>query len=193
MSRRIGIFGGSFNPVHIAHLILASTIRRECGLDSVWFMISPLNPFKTGDRSLIDDRRRLDMLKLAVDPAPGLEVCDIELSMPRPSYTVDTLRRISELYPDDRFSLIIGADNWNSFNRWRDPDEILSMVDRIYVYPRPGHEISAPMPPKATVVDTPLLEISSTAIRKLIAAGEEVNFVVTDTVYKYIVKHNLYR
>lgn len=125
MSRRIGIFGGSFNPVHIAHLILASTIRRECGLDSVWFMISPLNPFKTGDRSLIDDRRRLDMLKLAVDPAPGLEVCDIELSMPRPSYTVDTLRRISELYPDDRFSLIIGADNWNSFNRWRDPDEIL--------------------------------------------------------------------
>ncbi|MCM1297150.1 MAG: nicotinate (nicotinamide) nucleotide adenylyltransferase [Muribaculaceae bacterium] len=190
--KRVGILGGSFNPVHTGHLILADFIRQEKQLDEVWFMLSPMNPFKQDSRELLNEEHRMEMLRLAIEPSLRLKISNFELNMPRPSYTVDTLRELHRHFTDTRFSLIIGADNYASFDRWKKPDEIMSMVD-IIVYPRPGVKLPPITHPSVTFVDAPLLDISSTMIRNLIARGREVNFMVPDKVLKYINKHNLYR
>lgn len=190
--KKIAVFGGSFNPVHIGHMILADFIRQEMALDEVWFMLSPLNPLKTNPGELLPDEIRLEMLHLAVDGADGFKVSDIELSMPRPSYTVDTLRELRKRYPDVEFSLIVGGDNFASFDRWKCSDEILKMV-RLVVYPRPGYEHPEGTGDGVTVVKAPLVDISSTDVRRLIASGRSVNFLIPDKVYNYIRKYQLYK
>jgi nicotinate-nucleotide adenylyltransferase len=192
LRRKIGIMGGSFNPVHIGHMIVASYIAQLGGVDEVWLMLSPQNPLKQGDDALLPDDVRMAMLRIAVGDNPRLKVCDIELSMPRPNYTINTLRRLAAEHLDCDFKLIVGTDNWQSFHRWRAPEEIIGEFGLI-VYPRPGYPAAdATATPGVTVVNAPQVEISSTFIREALAAGADVNFFLPAGVYRYISEHALY-
>ena len=183
--------GGSYNPVHVGHMIVASYIAQWGDLDEVWLTLSPQNPFKR-NLTLADDEHRLAMLRTAVEGSTCLRVCDVELSMPRPSYTVDTLARLSELHPDCDFRLIVGADNWESFMRWRSPQEIISRYGLI-VYPRPGYSAEGCDKVDGVVcVDAPQVELSSTFIREAISEGRDMNFFLPPGVYQYILVHGLY-
>lgn len=190
--KRVGLFGGSFNPIHTGHLILADEIRQARNLDEVWFMVSPLNPLKSNPEELVDDRLRFEMVELATLGVKGFEPCDIELKLTRPSYTVNTLHKLKEKFPDCSFSLIIGSDSFVNFNKWKNPDEIISMTENIYVYPRVGIDLPETLPDEFEFVNAPVIEISSTEIRKKIKSGKRVNFLVPDNVYDFIKKHHLY-
>lgn len=186
----IGVFGGSFNPVHNGHIGLAREVVRRGLADRVMMVVSPLNPLKENPDALIDDNLRMEMLRIACRPFPSLEASDIELSMPRPSYTIDTLRKLSAEHPDDRFRLIIGADNWDCFDKWKSHDEILRDFSPI-VYPREGYA----MPQgdsQATPLRANLLPVSSTEIRRMLKQGKPVNNLVPRGVLDYIQAHSLY-
>ncbi len=187
----IGIFGGSFNPVHIGHMIVASYLTQWNFVDKVWLNLSPQNPFKDGD-SLIPDIKRLAMLRIACQDVPDVQICDIELSMPRPSYTINTLRLLSKRYPKKKFKLVIGADNWNAFDKWRDHEEILDEFG-VLVYPRPGKQIQNRYVDGMDVVNSPSIDISSTFIRNAIAKGRDVRCFLPPGVYQYIIENNLYQ
>lgn len=193
--RRIAIMGGSFNPVHIGHIIIADYLRQRYGFDQVWLMLSPLNPLKASATDLASDADRLAMLNIACKNAPEILPCELELEMPRPSYTVDTLARLRELHPNDKFTLVIGGDNWQNFGRWRSYDEIMAHHP-ILVYPRPG-ATDAPTIDTAgadvTIAQTPMLDISSTFIRQSVKAGLDMNFFLPDGVFEYIKLHQLYK
>lgn len=189
----IGLMGGSFNPVHNGHLMLASYICQHYGLSEVWLVLSPLNPLKSNPGELVSDTSRLDMLRMAVEPVSFLKACDVELSMPRPSYTVDTLELLSASYPDVEFRLIIGADNWAVFDRWKDYETILDRFG-VMVYPRRGSEVTAGgSDSRVTLIDAPMYDISSSFVRLMIAQGLDVNFFVPAKVYKYIKENSLYK
>lgn len=191
--RHIGILGGSFNPVHNGHLILANHIRQRAGLDEVWLVMSPLNPLKVSKSDLAGDEYRYSMVALAANPVEGLEPSDVEMRLPRPSYTVNTLDYLVEQYPEADFSLIIGADSFLSFKQWKDYQRIISLTRAIYVYPRPGYELPSEAPSGFVFISAPVVEISSTEIRKNIREGFDVNFLIPDSVYSFIKKHKLYR
>ena len=187
----IGVFGGSFNPVHAGHISLAREVVARKLADKVVMVLSPLNPLKEDPASLIDDYLRMEMLRIACLPYPRLEVSDIELSMPRPSYTIDTLRRLAASNPGDSFRLVIGADNWECFDRWKDYREILRDFHPI-VYPREG----CAMPgedSQATPMWADLLPVSSTMIRQRLITGETVNNLIPPAVLDYIRANGLYR
>ncbi len=193
-SRHIGILGGSFNPVHTGHIILADYLVQFTGLDEVWLMLSPANPLKTGNAAPdIPDTDRYSMLDIATDGIKGVRPCDIELSMPRPSYTIDSLRELHRRFPHTRFSLIIGSDNWLIFDRWREHRAIIEEFTPI-VYPRPGYEIDpATLPPEVTFVNAPTIDLSSTFIRRAIAEGHDMTAFMPHGVGRYITSHNLYQ
>ena len=187
----IGVFGGSFNPVHAGHISLAREVVARKLADKVVMVLSPLNPLKEDPASLIDDYLRMEMLRIACLPYPRLEASDIELSMPRPSYTIDTLRRLAASKPGDSFRLVIGADNWECFDRWKDYREILRDFHPI-VYPREG----CAMPgedSQATPMWADLLPVSSTMIRQRLITGEPVNNLLPPAVLDYIRANGLYR
>lgn len=188
--REIGILGGSFNPVHAGHLMVASYVRQAAGLDEVWLSLSPANPLKSDARPA-SDADRMAMLRLAVTEGHGLSCTDIELTLPRPSYTLDFLDHLARRFPDCRFRLIIGSDNWLIFDRWRSPEDILSKYG-VIVYPRPGYPLEAIDDPRALLVNAPGIDISSTMIREAIGGGMDMNFFLPPGVYSYIVTHNLY-
>ena len=185
-----GVFGGSFNPVHNGHLALAREVVARGLADRVSMVMSPLNPLKGDPGALIDDDMRLEMLEIACAPWPELSASGIELSMPRPSYTIDTLRRLSRENPGDRFRLIIGADNWECFDRWKCHDEILRDYSPV-VYPREGCAMPADGSP-ATPLWADLLPVSSTAIRERLIKGLPVNNLLPPGVLEYIRAHHLY-
>ena len=191
--RRVGIFGGSFNPVHWGHVRLAEWIVRHGWADEVWLMVSPCNPLKA-QAALLPETERLAMARLAADEVAGVRASDFEFSLPRPSYTVDTLRNLSDTYPEREFILIIGADNWEKFSLWKSPEEILRK-HRILVYPRSGYSLHIPdaMSKQVKTVQTPLLEISSTFIRKSIAEGKDIRYFVHPAVYRIILEKRLYQ
>lgn len=183
----IGIFGGSFNPVHRGHVAIADYVAHYCGLDTVLMMLSPLNPLKAaGD--LMSDADRMAMLRLACDGHPRLTPCDVELALPRPSYTVDTLRYLSAANPDARFRVIIGGDNWDTFGRWREHDTILRDYG-VIIYPRTCQQLDVPADnPSVTLVDgtPPLYDISSTEVRRRMVAGEDIADMVIPAVARYL-------
>lgn len=189
---KIGIFSGSFNPIHIGHLILANYITEFSELDEVWFLVTPQNPLKQ-NLSLADERFRLDMVQLAIENYPKLKVSDIEFSLPRPSFTINTLHLLKETYPEHEFSLIIGADNWESFTKWKNFEAILDTF-KIYVYPRLGYRVSLQNKFKGTVevIDSPIVEVSSTFIRESIKDGKTIRAFLPDKVSIYIEKNGLY-
>lgn len=192
MNARIGILGGSFNPVHIGHIFLADYLVQFAGYDEVWLMLSPRNPLKDKSTANATDADRLNMLSIATSRTPGLKVCDIELTMPRPSYTIDSLIRLTELYPDCKFSLIIGSDNWLIFDRWKDYATIMRDF-RLTVYPRPGYPIvTDSLPKEVRYVDAPTFNISSTFIRDSIAAHHDMTNFLPQGVGNYINEHKLY-
>lgn len=188
--KRVGILGGSFNPVHIGHLMVASYVCQVTPLDEVWLSLSPANPLKSG-LSGASDNDRLAMLKIAVEGADSLKVCDAELSLPRPSYTLTLLDSLAGQYPDCNFRLIIGSDNWLLFNKWRNP-EVIRRKYGVIVYPRPGYEISEDLPQNVELIDSPTVNISSTFAREAIKHGIDMNYFLPSGVYKYIKEHKLY-
>lgn len=186
----IGILGGSFNPVHIGHMILASYLSQWGYVDEVWLTLSPRNPLKDPSE-LIPDLRRLAMLNIAVKGSANIDICDIELSMPRPSYTVRTLELLRERNPDKKFKLIIGSDNWRNFDRWREPQKILDEFG-VIVYLRPGYPVAKSNVEGLEIANAPLLDISSTFVRQAISRGRDMNYFLPAGVYKYIKDNKLY-
>lgn len=183
--KKVGIFGGSFNPIHIGHLALANYLCEFSHLDEVWFMVSPQNPLKRNDK-LWDDELRLELARLATKDYPKFKVCDIEFQLPRPSYTIHTLNALKEAYPGHEFTLLIGADNWRLFPHWKASDEIIAH-HKVLVYPRPGYEIGEnELPPSVSLVHTPLLEVSSTFIRESIEAQKDVRYFLHPKVWERI-------
>lgn len=179
---RIGVYGGSFNPIHKGHIALAKQILRRARLDEVWFMVSPLNPFKVADSDLLDEQQRLRMAQKALATEMGLRACDYEFHLPRPSYTWDTLQALRRDFPGHEFVLIIGADNWVKFHRWYHADDLLRNF-QIVVYPREDSPIDAQtLPPSVTLVDTRLYRMSSTDIRKRIREGRPIKRLVPEPI-----------
>ncbi|MBR4738431.1 MAG: nicotinate-nucleotide adenylyltransferase [Bacteroidales bacterium] len=189
--KRTALFFGSFNPIHVGHLIIANTMLQHEGIDEVWLVVSPLNPLKER-HSLLADHHRLQMVRQAVDDNYHLQVCDIEMHLPVPSYTVVTLAALEEKHPDREFCLIMGSDNLENLHRWRNYEHILSHY-HLYVYPRPGSEhCQLKDHPNVTMVDVPMMDISSSFIRKQIAAGKDVRYLLTEPVYKYLTEMHFY-
>lgn len=190
-SLRIGIFGGSFNPVHVGHIGLARQILSLARLDEVWFLVSPLNPFKKTATDLLDDDKRLDITRQALAGEKGLVASDYEFHLPKPSYTWNTLEHLKADYPNCQFTLIIGGDNWLAFDRWARPDYILSNCD-IAVYARPDCAIdTASLPHNVHVYATRLYDISSTQIRDNIKRGLPITGMVPSSVENVV--EELYR
>lgn len=190
---KIGIYSGSFNPVHIGHVALADYIIRQGIVDEIWMIRSPQNPLKVSS-SLLSDGHRAKMLEIAIKDHKGLRMSTIEDTLPRPNYTINTLIALKEQNPFDDFYLIIGADNWLIFDKWRDWEKILSDFHLI-VYPRPGYEmpeIDTVKYPTVQYVDAPQYDISSTEIRKLISDNQSVEDLISPEVDKYIKENNLY-
>lgn len=174
VTMRIGIFGGSFNPIHNGHIALARQLRQLAQLDEVWLMVSPQNPLKQGANDLLDDRLRFSLARIALHGEEGIKASDYELHLPRPSYTWTTLQHLEKDYPEHTFILLIGGDNWANFHRWYHADDILDS-HQIVVYPRRGNEKAlSPLPHNVTIVSTPLLDISSTEVRQRVRRGEPI-------------------
>lgn len=189
---KIGLFFGSFNPIHVGHLVISGYMANHTDLDEVWLIVSPCSPLKSKDQ-LIQMYDRLEMAKLAVEKAPNFRVSDIEFSLPQPSYTIDTLIHLKEKHPDHQFSLIMGADNLKSLKKWKNYEMILRDY-RIFVYPRPGSEdVELMQHPSVQVTEAPLMELSSTFIRKSFKEGKSIRFFVPDSVLEFIESKNLYR
>ena len=192
MNQKIGLFFGSFNPVHNGHLMLANYIVEYTDLDSIWFVVSPQNPFKE-ENSLLQDFHRRDMLKMAVGNDSRFEVCDIEFNMPKPSYTIDTLTRLTELYPNVDFYLICGMDNLVSFDKWKDYQCILDNYN-IIVYPRNNYDGGEFVNHKSVhIINAPEIEISSTFIRNAVAENKDVRYFMPEKSYKYMIDMNFYK
>ena len=201
--KRIGIFGGSFNPIHLGHTALAAYICEQGLVDEVWLMVSPQNPLKQ-DLTLLDENERLHMARLAVAPYPMLRACDFEFTLPRPSYTYHTLQALRKAYPEHAFSLIIGEDNWDNFHHWYRGEDIARETP-IIVYPRDaegelrieGKDSKARTPnsqqPIANSQQSPkLLPYSSTEVRHLIAQGKDASSMLHPEVNRYIKAKKLY-
>lgn len=188
----IGILGGSYNPVHIGHMVLASYLAQWGYVDQVWLTLSPRNPLKKDPGALLPDLKRLTMLNIALKGAKDLDVCDIELTMPTPSYTVNTLDLLASRFPNMRFKLIIGSDNWAIFDRWKQAQHILDTYG-VIVYPRPGYPVEDKHVDGMELVDAPMVNISSTFIRNAIAKGRDMEYFLPNGVYKYIMEHKLYK
>lgn len=180
--RKIGIYSGSFNPVHIGHLALANYLCEFEGVDEVWFLVTPHNPLKE-QGELMDDELRLRLVQLAVEGYPRFRASDFEFHLPRPSYSIHTLEALRRSYPETEFTLIIGSDNWLCFDRWFEAKRIVSEFG-LLIYPRPGFEVDeAMLPPHVRMVHAPCIEVSSTFVRQALRQGKDVRFFLPAKVY----------
>jgi len=190
--KRIGLFFGSFNPIHIGHLIIGEYMADRTDLQQVWFVVSPHNPLKA-QASLAKDYDRLHMVQIAIEDNPRLKASNIEFSLPKPSYTIDTMAYLHEKYPEHQFSLIMGSDNLESIHKWKNFELLLERY-HIHVYNRPGTEnLNKPENSNITFHEVPLLYISSTSIRQLIAQGHSIRYMVPESVYQFLDGSRLYR
>lgn len=182
---KVGLFFGSFNPIHIGHLIIANTMVENTDLNEVWFVVSPHNPFKKSN-SLLHEFDRYDMVQQAIYGNFKFKVSDVEFNMPRPSYTIDTLTYLKEKNPDKNFSLILGQDNLEQFRNWKNADAILQYY-QLYIYPRPDAKPSDLINHyNVKMAEAPLLDISATFIRKLVKEGKSIKYLVPEVVEDFI-------
>jgi nicotinate-nucleotide adenylyltransferase len=189
---KIGLYFGSFNPIHNGHLIIANHILNNSDVDQIWFVVSPQNPFKE-TAVLLNEYDRLFLVKLAVEDEPQLKASDVEFKLPRPSYTIDTLAYLEEKYPQHAFCIIMGSDSYQNINKWKN-HEILVKKYPIIVYQRPGYQIKvgeSKNEPK--ILKAPLLEISATSIRQNIKQGKSIRYLVPDKVKDEIDKGGYYK
>ncbi len=189
---KIGLFFGSFNPVHVGHMIIANYMVTQTDLDQVWMVVSPQNPHKKKS-SLARDYDRLHLVRLAIGDNNQLKASDIEFNLPQPSYTIDTLTHLKEKYPSKKFVLIMGGDNLSTFHKWKNYELILKYHE-VFVYKRPQYDLGTLVDhPSVQLFDAPLMEISASYIRKCIKARHSIQYLVTEPVYDYINASNLYR
>lgn len=201
---KIGLYFGTFNPIHVGHMIIANHMAEYSGLDQVWMVVTPHNPLKNKD-SLLDDYQRLHLVHLATEDFPKIKPSDIEFKLPQPNYTVNTLAHLQEKFPQHEFSLIMGEDNLKSLHKWKNHEAILQNYE-IYVYPRleakgrTGEAISSETEnsafknhPKIHLIDAPIVEISSTFIRENIKKGKNIQPLLSSKVWEYIDHNNFYR
>lgn len=193
--KKVGLFGGTFDPVHIAHTALAKAFRRQLGLDEVWFLVTPQNPWKTDSR-LSPDHDRLAMARLALENEEGLTASDYEFHLEKPSFSYRTLRSLRKEFPATEFTLLIGGDNWAAFDKWAEHREILTHHP-VAVYPRTGSALATPeslqdMDIRLSIVTQPLLDISSTDVRHRVMEGKEITDLVCPKVAEYIRNNRLY-
>ncbi|MCD8194118.1 MAG: nicotinate-nucleotide adenylyltransferase [Tannerellaceae bacterium] len=183
--KKTGIFSGSFNPIHIGHLALANWICEYEELDEIWFLVTPQSPLKSKNE-LLDDKLRLKLVKTAIGDYPKFKASDFEFSLPQPTYTVTTLAELTKTYPENKFYFIMGADNWNLIERWKDYKKILSSYP-ILIYPRLGYTINIPATyPDIRKVNAPIIEISSTFIREACQEGKDVRFFLPESIHSYL-------
>lgn len=190
---KVGLYFGSFNPIHIGHLAIANYILEFTDLQELWFVISPQNPLKT-KASLLNDYQRYHMVCLAIEPYPQMKASTIEFSLPQPSYTINTLVHLQEQHPNHNFSLIIGGDNLKTFHTWKNYEEILNNY-KIYVYNRPNDEIpkNFKQHPSISYVVAPLIEISSSFIRQSIKNNKNIRAFMPEQAWKYLDEMNFYK
>jgi len=189
---KIGLFFGSFNPVHVGHMIIANYMATQTPLEQVWFVVSPQNPFKKKS-SLARDYDRLHLVRLAIAENAKLKASNIEFDLPKPSYTIDTLVYLKEKHPEHEFVLIMGGDNLGSFHKWKNYEIILRDYE-VYVYKRPAYDLGALQThPKVKIFEAPLMQISASYIRKCIENGHSVQYLVTKEVHEYLNNSSLYK
>lgn len=190
--RKTGLFFGSFNPVHVGHMIIANYMVTQTELEEVWLVVSPQNPFKKAG-SLARDHDRLHLVKLAIGDTPGLRASNVEFDLPKPSYTIDTLAVLRDKYPGRAFSLIMGGDNLPTLPKWKNYEIILRDFD-VYVYNRPGYEAGELAEhPRVSFHEAPLMNLSATYIRRAIKAGHSVRYLVPDAVAAELAASGMYR
>ena len=187
----IGLYFGSFNPIHNGHLIIANHIINSTDLDQVWFVVSPQNPFKSS-HSLLNEYHRLHMIKSAIDGENKLKANSVEFKMPKPSYTIDTLAYLKEKHPGHDFSVIMGSDSFKNISKWKNYEVILKN-HCLYIYTRPGFDIERINDANLVLLDAPLLQISSTHIRELIRLQKSIRFLVPDVVKEEIERNGYYQ
>jgi nicotinate-nucleotide adenylyltransferase len=187
----IGLYFGSFNPVHSGHLIIANHILNVTNLEKVWFIISPQNPFKTNS-SLLNEYDRLHLLRLATEDDPRIKVSDIEFGLPKPSYTSITLSHLQERYPEHNFSIIMGSDSFQNLPKWKNFEFIIKNYP-VFVYQRAGFPVDNQIKAKLSIVDAPLLQISATQIRQLLKEGKSIRYMVPEKVREEIEKGHYYK
>lgn len=189
---KTGIFSGSFNPIHIGHLALANYLCEYEELDELWFVVSPLNPLKISD-NLLNEAKRLELVGAAITNYPKFRASDVELTLPRPSYTICTLDYLRATHPNREFTLIIGSDNWSIFGQWKDAGRIVEQY-HILIYPRPAFPIDKDtLPPTVRATEAPLLDVSSTFIRQALAEGKDLTYFLHPAVYKIVKEEGLYQ
>jgi nicotinate-nucleotide adenylyltransferase len=191
---KVGLYFGTYNPIHIGHLIIANHMAEFADLDQVWMVVTPHNPLKK-KTTLLDDHQRLQMVYLATEDYPKINPSDIEFKLPQPNYTVNTLAHLHEKYPTHDFSLIMGEDNLKTLHKWKNYEVILDRYD-IYVYPRISEEEEnkeMKAHPRVHIIDAPIVEISSTFIRNSIKQGKNIQPLLAPKVWDYIDHNNFYK
>ena len=190
--KKVGIYSGSFNPIHHGHVMLANYLVEFSDLDELWFVVSPLNPLKQ-KAELLDDAERLKMVQLAIGDDPRFHVSDVEMHLPRPSYTINTLTALSEQHPDCQFVFICGMDSLQNLTRWREYQKILDNY-KLLVFPREGYDGGELVHhPSVTILETPILEISSTFIRQCVKEGHDVRHFMPEKAFLYMQEQCFYR
>lgn len=188
---KIGLYFGSFNPIHIGHLIIANHILNETNLDKIWFIVSPQNPFKKSE-SLLNEYDRFHLVQKAIEGDDRLRAMDIEFALPKPSYTVHTLAYLQERYPGNTFSIIMGSDSFQNLEKWKNSEAIIKNYG-LLIYERPGFRINNHLGANIKVMKAPLLEISATHIRELASKGKSIRYLVPAAVEQEISSYGFYR